>query len=385
MGHSLRPDNLTITPDFVIADGTHNSGYVLVSDTGGVTSWKNSDNIPGFKTAHYVGELWAGGVVAAVWKENDVEKCLIVALCDFSYTTYDPSDTTYPTTQFIWSDISATGSATSSYDGLVNSNYITSQSSSTSTGAYICLNYTNPDYGTGTFSNWYLPSVTEMQQVANNSLKINSAINKYATYNSKSIQPWDNSNQYVSYISKYEPANSLFNPLILNFNYYWTSTEVMNANGTSAYAISILNNTPQIIHKDSANTIRPVRVVSETVIKTNSISQSSGVPSYNIYLYATISGSGDLIVEIGSCWNGPYLASAGYGVGPDKLSIPLPTISNNKVVSTMIYDPNIGFGYGDLTSYVNPPFQLGNLYSIRPYVITSKGDVKYGDQIVFPQ
>ena len=55
MGHSLRPDNLTITPDFVISDGTHNTGYVLVSATGGVASWKNTFNLPGFQTKHYIG------------------------------------------------------------------------------------------------------------------------------------------------------------------------------------------------------------------------------------------------------------------------------------------------------------------------------------------
>lgn len=374
MGHSLRPDNLTITPDFVIADGTHNSGYVLVSATGGIASWKNTDNLPGFKSGHYIGELWGGGVVAGVWKENDVEKCLIVSLCDYFYTEYYPiQDEYWLITQFLWSNISATGNATSSYDGLVNSTYINQQApGATRSGAYVCLNYTNPDYGTGTFSNWYLPSVTEMQQVVNNAFKINYALSNYSIDSSKT----------TNIITKYQPQNGNVLSFVTNINYYWTSTEVMNSGGLNAYAINALNNTVFARSKSNYGTVRPVRIASETTILTDfshAFLMSGG--NYTIQqLTSKISGGGDAIVEIGSCWNGPYNSSYS---GPDKIAIPLPTINDNKIIATMIYDPNIGFGYGNFQpNFSAVTFNVSNRYSIRSYAITSSGVVKYGEQFV---
>ena len=390
MGHSLRPDNLTITPDFVISDGTHNTGYVLVSATGGVASWKNTFNLPGFQTKHYIGELWAGGVVAAVWKENDVEKCLITSLSDHSiaysyFNPFDESTNTYTTTQYQWSTSGVTGSATSSYDGLVNTNYILNQLGSNAPAATYCANYKNPNYNTGTFSDWYLPSVTEMAQVVNNSFKINYAIKKYAMDNSKTILAFDsNNNTYVNYISKYLQQDGQFAIIDQSNNsYYWTSTEVMNSGGRDAYTINMSNNTPVKTDKNNNYAIRPVRIASETTIITAFEFTKSVGANYTIALNSQISGYGDFISEIGSCWNGPYSPSAGYGTGPDKLAIPLPTINDNKIVATMIYDPNIGFGYGVVSNiFTGVTFSTSSKYSVREYVITSKGDVKYGEQLV---
>ena len=372
MGHSLRPDNLTITPDFVISDGTHNSGYVLVSATGGVASWKDPSDLPGFKTNHYIGELWGGGVVAGVWKENDIERCLIVALSNYSYYGYD-----YGYESFIyfithiWSNISATSSATSSYDGLSNSNYIIAQSPlDTSNAAYLCLNYTNPDYGTGTFSNWYLPSLSEMQQVSNNSFKINFSIESYANFNSKGIETYFDSgvsNLYVNFID----------------GSYWTSTEVMNSGGLKAYSVGSGK-----YNKNLSLSVRPVRIASDTTLKIIGVSTVPTTPTstYTVNLTSSVLGFGDLIVEIGVCWNGPYANSTStipgaYGVGSDKLAIPLPTISDYSIVSST---PPIGF-YGDF-NVTMPGFgtfnkTLGN-YSFRSYAKTSKGDIKYGQQLV---
>ena len=393
MGHSLRPDNLTITPDFVISDGTHNTGYVLVSDTGGVASWKDTFNLPGFQTKHYIGELWGGGVVVAVWKENDVEKCLITALSDYSilYSITNPGDefsTYYTNTQHQWSTFGVTGSATSSYDGLANTNYILNQIGSNGPAATYCANYKNPDYNTGTFSDWYLPSVTEMSQVVNNSFKINYAIKKYTIDNSKIILARDsNDNTYVNYISKYPQQDGQFGILDQSINnYYWTSTEVMNSGGRDAYIINMSNNTPVKINKSGIFAIRPVRIASETKITTNfNLTSTNSVTTYTITLTSNIFGSGDVIVEIGACWNGPYLASSGYGPGPDKLAIPLPTTLNNKIVATMIYDPNIGIGYGNFQpNFSSVPFLFSSIYSVRAYAITDKGVIKYGEQLVLP-
>ncbi len=383
MGHSLRPDNLTITPDFVISDGTHNSGYVLVSDASGLASWKDTSNLTGFKTNHYVGELWGGGVVSSVWKENiqnvDIEKCLIVSLSDYAYTEIDYDlGYTIRTSSHQWSNIRATGSATSSYDGLSNSNYTITQPGHIYSSAGFCLSFTNPDFSTGTFSDWYLPSVTEMQELVNNSFKINYSIKKYADDNSKGIGNFfygSDNNSYVDFLSIYNGGS------------YWTSTEVMNSGGLNAYSIYLDNSISQST-KSSSFRIRPVRIASDTTIRTTNVSTVPTTPTstYTVNLTSNVSGLGDLIIEIGVCYNGPYANSTStipglYGVGSDKIAIPLPTILDYSSVSNT---PPIGF-YGNFSITV-PGFgtfnkTLGN-YSFRAYAKTSTGDIKYGNQIV---
>lgn len=375
MGHSLRADRLTITPDFVISDGTQNSGYVLVSATGGVASWKDISNLSGFKTNHYVGELWGGGVVASVWKENDIEKCLIVSLSDYAYVTIDYDlGFNIRSDNHQWSNISVVGSATSSYDGLSNSNSIITQPGHISSSAGYCLSYTNPNFSTGTFSDWYLPSVTEMQELVNNSFKINFSIKKYAVDNLKAIGSnsyGSDSNLYVDFLSIYNGGS------------YWTSTEVMNSGGLKAYSI-YLNNSISQSTKSSFFGIRPVRIASDTTIITKySHTRTPTTGNYNIQLISQINGFGDSIVEIGTCWNGTFSVSSGYGIGPDKLVPPLPTITDNKIVATMIYNSNIGFGYGTFQpDFSQITFNDAYKYSIRSYAKTSKGDIKYGEQFV---
>jgi hypothetical protein len=169
-------------------------------------------------------------------------------------------------------------------------------------------------------------------------------------------------------------------------NYYLTSTEVMNTSGLQAYSIDMSNNTIVRRNKSTTGSVRPVRIASETKITTNfNVTSIGSTPTYTITLTSNIFGSGDVIVEIGACWNGPYLSSSGYGLGPDKLSIPLPTTLNNKIVATMIYDPNIGIGYGNFQpNFSSVTFLASSIYSVRAYTITDKGVIKYGEQLVLP-
>ena len=390
MGHSLRADRLTITPDFVISDGTQNSGYVLVSATGGVASWKDISNLAGFKTNHYVGELWGGGVVASVWKENDIEKCLIVSLSDYAYQIYDFDFGGYMRySSHQWSNISVVGSANSSYDGLSNSNSIIAQPGHLSSSAGYCLSFTNPDFSTGTFSDWYLPSVTEMQELVNNSFKINFSIKKYADDNSK-LTGFNYSNFYGSDSNLYVDFLSIYNG-----GSYWTSTEVMNSGGLKAYSIYLDNSISQST-KSSYFKIRPVRIASDTKIITATQFVKTTSSIYTATLISNISGSGEVFTEIGVCRNGPYSKvtygfsteflnnrgdGSGYGAATDKPAIPLPTISDIKTIATMIYDPAIGIGYGDFTSNLFS-LQLASMYSVRAYAITNKGEVKYGEHLI---
>lgn len=98
-----------------------------------------------------VGDYYGGGVVA--WVNDAGTHGLILAMVDQS------------TTPVPWSNIQdiSIGDVTGKYyDGLANSNKIISQSGHTSSAAKLCLDYTNADYGTGVFSDWYLPSRNEL-------------------------------------------------------------------------------------------------------------------------------------------------------------------------------------------------------------------------------
>jgi hypothetical protein len=116
------------------------------------TSWK----LVGKSGQHYIGELYGGGVV--FWVDNTGQHGLIVSMIDISSSQK-------------YSNISTTligQTAQSEWDGLSNSIAIIGQSGHTSSAAQTCLDYTNEDYGTGIFSDWYLPSIREFNDLRNN-------------------------------------------------------------------------------------------------------------------------------------------------------------------------------------------------------------------------
>jgi hypothetical protein len=113
--------------------------------------------------SHYVGELFGGGIIIAVWKEAGEETGLIASLSDNS-------------TGAIWSNVSNTAigwEAQSSWDGLANSLAIAAQPGHTESAAQTCLDYTNADTGTGVYSDWYLPAIQELYAGFKNQLIIN--------------------------------------------------------------------------------------------------------------------------------------------------------------------------------------------------------------------
>src|SRR5574344_880844 len=103
---------------------------------------------------HYIGEEYGGGVIFHLWKDNaSVEHGLIVALTDQS-------------TSQAWSNVTYTAigtSAQSLWDGLSNSNSIVGQAGHTSSAAKLCL-----DLVSGGQSDWYLPSIQELNMLWNN-------------------------------------------------------------------------------------------------------------------------------------------------------------------------------------------------------------------------
>lgn len=148
---------------------------------------------------HFIGELYGGGIVAAVWKTDGVEHGLIVSLVNFVNS---------PISVIWWNGGSwnETTNASDVNDGLVNRNLVAADPSLVIKGAYyLCDSYTA---GAGVGTIWYLPSNNEWSQIYH-SLPILQAV----LAGVPGAQP-------------FAPAS----------NYYWTSTEKDNL---IAYRIDI--------------------------------------------------------------------------------------------------------------------------------------------------
>lgn len=124
--------------------------YALYAKSAGSVSGGGS----GGNFTHYIGEEFGGGVIFHLWKDNaGVEHGLIVDKTDLS-------------TSQVWSNVTTTligATAQSSWDGLSNSKAIVAQAGHTNSAAALCLNSTN-----GGQSDWYLPSVQELNMLWNN-------------------------------------------------------------------------------------------------------------------------------------------------------------------------------------------------------------------------
>ena len=118
---------------------------------------KTAESISG---GHYLGELYGGGVV--FWVDQTRQHGLVVSMINLS-TAQAFSNIT---------SISIGSTAQSDWDGLSNSNAIVGQSGHTSSAAKLCLDYTNADYGTGVYSDWYLPSRGEINHLWNNIFEV---------------------------------------------------------------------------------------------------------------------------------------------------------------------------------------------------------------------
>ena len=113
---------------------------------------------------HYIGEEYGGGVIFHLWKDNaGVEHGLIVALTDQSISQ-------------AWSNVTSAQISTpakSSWDGLSNSNSIVGQAGHTSSAAKLCL-----DLVSGGQSDWYLPSIQELNMLWNNYYTVTRALSQ---------------------------------------------------------------------------------------------------------------------------------------------------------------------------------------------------------------
>ncbi|HNW90132.1 MAG TPA: hypothetical protein PKN48_10750 [Bacteroidales bacterium] len=193
IGTSVPAAKLDIIGNIKITDGTQGANKVLTSDANGLASWVTPTYI---SPAHYVGELYGGGIV--FWVSPDNQHGLIMSLDDVSNSA-------------AWSNITATavGNANDMYDGLANTNAIVAQSGHTSSAAQLCL-----DYISGGFDDWYLPASWQISQIYHNAYTLN-----YVLIND---------------------GNAASVPLIANSTWpsvpvYWSSTEDLDTLAWSQY------------------------------------------------------------------------------------------------------------------------------------------------------
>jgi len=147
---------------------------------------------------HYLGELFGGGIIFYLWMSAGTEHGLIASLADLSDTT-------------AWSNVDTVLiglSAESLTDGQSNTTAIISQPGHVSSAAKLCR-----DYSSGGFSDWYLPSATELSLLYYNIYLINTIL--------------DNDGDSTTI--------GLYNDVYNNFR-YWSSTE---NNATQVMSLNI--------------------------------------------------------------------------------------------------------------------------------------------------
>jgi hypothetical protein len=142
---------------------------------------------------HYIGELYAGGIVVAVWKAGNVEHGLIASLVDMK-TSGDEYLMAWSgnTTQLIGAP------SQSPIDGQANTTAIIGQDATADKAATVCDAYTITD-GTGTYSDWYLPSIWELNQCYNADFIVNTILGAANGFQFTSLGYWSSTEASSNY------------------------------------------------------------------------------------------------------------------------------------------------------------------------------------------
>lgn len=114
---------------------------------------------------HYAGEFLGGGIV--FWVNETGTHGLICSMANLDTPKEWSGET----------EVSYNALAKSDWDGQSNTTIITSRSAVPSI-ARLCETYTNADYGTGIYNDWYLPSREELNCLRNNIYCVNRALEK---------------------------------------------------------------------------------------------------------------------------------------------------------------------------------------------------------------
>jgi len=188
-------NEITFTPDFALTNHVHAdatttvSGFMSGIDKTKLDGLQNADgsetkvtagtdiNVAGTGTTsdpyiisstsgsgnYHEGDLTGGGVVFFV--DPTGEHGLICSLIDLS-------------TAEVWSNVllQIGSTAQSTWDGQSNTTAIVNQAGMTNSAAKLCDDYTNDDYGTGIYSDWYLPANQELFMLNEGGYNVNMAI-----------------------------------------------------------------------------------------------------------------------------------------------------------------------------------------------------------------
>ena len=384
MGNSINRTSFVVNGRLTIKDGNEKENYVLMSDSKGIAGWSDpSADISDKPNAHYIGEMFGGGIVVSVWMEKGVERCLVASTENISNTTETDGYTSI-NYGFQWSSAtSSLANARSRSFGASNSEIAAAQSATSS--AKRCLDYLNPDSGTGIWDDWHLPSIYELNMLANNAAIFNKVLDSYSTDSGKAkmdtvymeyVPSWPDSYYITNSLSltdinlfsfggtKYN--NSVYNGIydmyfdsVIESNdvhYYWSSTE---DGSTSAWSVmsgtlssiqwSSLPLGAVVMPKNSLAKVRPFRIADDTQTSFQ-FDADYAVISYKF------SGEKDLDTRTTmispsapsseSGWGTPYV---GAGWTPD-----YPAHPNSSTYSVLWHGgDNLGYGYETVLININ--------------------------------
>jgi len=161
------------------------------------------------ENGHYVGKFYGGGVIC--YLDASGVHGLICSLVNLG-----ESDN--------WSNINdKLAGALTCWDGAINTDTIVKQGGFTEGAAKKCIDYTNVDYGTGVYSDWFLPSLGEMNHLWNNIKLVHKALDSDGNENTV--------------------------PLVANW--YWTSTE-RNYGVNTAFVFNFIGGNSSAYNKSTA-------------------------------------------------------------------------------------------------------------------------------------
>ncbi len=131
----------------------------LNASGGELTESTDSKTFGGIK----VGDMYGGGVVA--WVDDSGTHGLVLSSIELS-------------TEQVWSnDRRDIGDPSRwKFDGKANSEAIVAEPRHLNSAAKLCLDYVNEDYGSGVFSDWYLPAILELKSFLPNFMDIHFAL-----------------------------------------------------------------------------------------------------------------------------------------------------------------------------------------------------------------
>jgi len=137
---------------------------------------------------HNIGDLFQGGIIVSVWKDNEgVEHGIIASLTDLS-----PAE--------VWSNVDHTHigiHAQSRTDGYNNTTAIINQNGHSESAAKVCKEYIYQE-----FNDWYLPSIWEL----NECFKASTIVNEKLGFEN-GFQPeqyWSSTEDYYGNFAWYE-------------------------------------------------------------------------------------------------------------------------------------------------------------------------------------